>query len=157
IISLIEQGKYTEAISGLKAITQTEPTAGRYAMLGLAYFRSEQYSLAVEAYEQALKSDPSNAEWKSLLEKCQQNVIAQANVSIPEVAYFEKEKLIAPSVVKPGSIPTDPLPEHVKADRMAKFNLFLGHSIGTVSTAIFEAGVTIWGALVGVSGKVWTH
>src|SRR5262249_4826753 len=117
---------------------------------------SEQYALAVEAYQQALNSDPANAEWKSLQEKCQQNVTAQANVSIPEISYFEKEKLLSSPVVKPGSIPTDPLPEHVKADRMAKFKLVLGHSIGTISTAIFEASVSTWGAVVGVSGKVWT-
>ena len=56
-------------------------------MLGLAYFRSEQYSPAVDAYQEALKSDPANAEWKSMLEKCQQNVIAHANISIPDIAY----------------------------------------------------------------------
>ena len=155
--SLIEQQKYAEAIEEIKSLLSVQSAAEKYALLGLAYFRSEQYSAAADAYTEALRLDPSNAERNEMLKKCRENSVAEVNVAVPDISFFEREKLLQPPVVKSGSIPTDALPKHARGDRMAKFRLFLGNFTGTVFTAVFEALVTTWGAIAGISGKVWTN
>lgn len=157
VTKLIEEQQYLQAIALLKPLAETENNAQISALLGMAYFRNEQYALAMEAFGKALKSDPANAEWLIILEKCRENTVAEVDVQVPEIYNFEREKLLQSPVVKPGSIPTDALPLHVRGSRMAKLRLKLGHITGTVFTFIFEGLVRTWGALVGTSGKVWTN
>ncbi len=155
--SLIEQQKYTEAIISLKTLSAAHPTAEKFAMLGLAYFQSEQYGLAVGAYQQALNADSTNKEWKEMLERSRANDVAEVHVHVPEEYHFEREKLLMKPVVRPGSIPTDPLPDHVANPRLKKIKSIMGHGIGYGSTAIFVSMVKAWGGLVGISGKIWTN
>jgi len=157
IVSLIEQQKYDQAINALKSLTTTQPGAENFAMLGLAYFQSEQYSLAAEAYQQSVNANPANEEWEAMLEKSKANYYAEVHVQVPDLYYFEREKLLKKPFVRPGSIPADPLPEHVTSKKLAKVKLMLGNGIGTISTAIFETLVKAWGGLVGTSGKIWTQ
>ncbi len=89
--------------------------------------------------------------------KCTENSVAEVNVSIPEIYNFDREKLLQPPHVKPGSIPEDPLPGISSKEWTTKFRIILGNGIGTVSTALFETFVTVWGTLVGTSGKIWTN
>ncbi|MEO8664623.1 MAG: peroxidase family protein [Ignavibacteria bacterium] len=156
ITSLIDQKKYTEAIAGIKEKVKSNPDAANLAMLGLAYFHNEQYDLAAEVYQQAVNLDPSNEEWKAMLEKSTVNVHSELNVPVPDFYYFDKEKLLTKSSIKPGSIPKDPLQENVMGEKKGKGKLLLGNGIGIVATAFMGVGMKVWGGVAGVSGKVWT-
>lgn len=157
IALLIGQQKFTEAIDALNALNNEPATGEKNALLGLAYFYSEKYDLAAEAYRKATASDPSNAHWKEMLERSLANQISEVQVQVPEIYYFDREKLLKKSEVPPGALPVDPLPVKRNRSLPAKFSISLGHGIGTVSTAIFEALVHAWGAVAGMSGRVWTN
>ena len=155
VSTLIEQRKYAEAINILKPVVNANPE--RLALLGVAYFRSEQYSLAAEAFQEALKSDPEDVYIKEMLEKCRENSVAEVQVQVPDEYTFEREKLLSPPVVKSGSIPADALPLNGKADSLRSYRIKLGHGIGSVSTLLFESFVKAWGSVIGTSGKIWTN
>ena len=95
ISSLIDQQHFDEAIKSLHVIIQGDPCAEHYARLGLAYFRKEQYAEAATYYEKALQLEPANIEWQEMLQHSHGNFVSEVNVSIPEIYYFDKSKLLA--------------------------------------------------------------
>lgn len=144
------------SINSLQEIVKADPSSNNLTSLALAYFHNEQYDLAAQTYEQALKSDPSNAALKEMFEKSSMNFHSEVNVPIPEIYYFEKDKLLAKSEVKQGSIPKDPLP-NVNGEKTSEVKMVLGTGIGVVSTAFMEVSMKLWGSITGVSGKIWTN
>ena len=157
ITALIENKKYAEAVTNLKAIINSMPESESLRLLGIAYFRSEQYALSAEAFQEALMSDPENEYLKEMIKRSLENSIAEVQVQVPDEYIFEREKLLQPPVVKHGSIPQDALPLNVSADSLKSYRIKLGHGLGTVSTALFESFVKAWGSIVGTSGQIWTN
>ena len=157
ITSLIEQQKYSDAISILKELIVKNPDPEMSALLGIAYFKSELYILAAEAFQEALKSDQEDDYLKEMLKRSLENSVAEVNVQVPDEYIFERDKLLKPSVVKPGSIPKDALPLNGKTDSLKSYRIKLGHGIGSVSTLLFESFVKAWGSIVGTSGVIWTN
>ncbi len=154
---LIEQQKYSQAINYLKILTAENSDSDKSALLGVAYFRSEQYALAADAFKEALKSDPEDVYIKEMLMKSLENSVAEVQVQVPDEYTFEREKLLRPPVVMPGSIPMDALPLNGKADSLKSYRIKLGHGIGSVSTLLFESFVKAFGSIVGTSGEIWTN
>ncbi len=154
--SLIEQKKFPEAIEMLSKQNGVNPDGETLSMLGLAYFLNENYPQATLTYQRALTLDPGNNNLQEMLQKSQANEVAQAHVSIPEVYYFDREKLLRTPVIPAGSLPPDPasapLPGVIKRVR-----LFLGNGLGAVSTAVMGFATKTWGNMAGYSSKVWTN
>ena len=157
IAALIEHQEYAQAITSLETLGEKQPSADTYALLGVAYFRTEQYAKAAQAYQQALKSDSSHQHWREMVAKANANAVAQVHVPVPDVYHFDRETLLRKPVVKPGSIPADALPEQVANPKLRKIESMLGHGIGYVATLVFETLVIAYGWLMGSSGKIWTN
>jgi tetratricopeptide (TPR) repeat protein len=66
--SLLQQGKYEEAVSQLSDLATKKPgLQGLSSELGTAYYRKGDYIKAIEAFKQALAEDPQNKEAVQLL------------------------------------------------------------------------------------------
>src|SRR4051812_22995619 len=66
--SLLQQGKYEEAVSQLSDLASKNPgLKGLSSELGTAYYRKGDYIKAIEAFKQALAEDPQNKEAVQLL------------------------------------------------------------------------------------------
>src|SRR5215510_12321708 len=107
---LIEQGNYIDALNYLKQQLSEHPDDGEsHALLGLAHFHREEYEPAVKHYEIALTHDPDNKDWRTMLKLAKANVTAQIHVPVPDIYYFDRDKLLAKPVVPAGALPS-PLP-----------------------------------------------
>ena len=157
ITSHIENRKYAEAVNNLTAHINSKPDSESLRLLGIAYFRSEHYAAAAEAFQKALKSDPTDVYSKGMLKRSLENSIAEVQVQVPDEYIFEREKLLSTPFVKPGSIPKDALSVNGKADSIKSLKIKLGHGIGSLSTLLFESFVKAWGSIVGTSGEIWTN
>jgi len=157
IVQLIDQKKFDDAADALKKIIAAEKNINNLSLLGIIYVQSENYDLGAAIYAELKQMDPSNTEFKELFEKCSANANARVDIPFPAIYYFEREKLLMPSVIKPGALPVDPLPKHAAGPKYKKLRLWLGNTTGSIFTFIFQGLVGLWGAMVGTSGKVWTH
>ena len=157
VSTLIEQRKYADAINILKPLVNANQEAEILTLLGVAYFRSEQYAIAADAFQEALKTDPENTYSKEMLKKSLENSVSEIQVQVPDEYTFEREKLLSAPAVKPGSIPMDALPLNDKTDSLKSYRIKLGNGIGSVSTLLFESFVKAWGSIVGTSGEIWTN
>lgn len=154
--SLMEQQRYAAAIEQLHTETAADSPAEHYAKLALAYFHNEQYSFAITYFEQALSIESNNDEWKELLQHAKANLYSEVNVPVPDVYYFDREKLLATPVVPRGALPPEPA---VRRDRslVKKIKLALGNGVGHVATFVFGSVTKIYGKIAGYKGQIWTN
>ncbi|MDQ6814806.1 MAG: tetratricopeptide repeat protein, partial [Bacteroidota bacterium] len=155
--SLMQQQRYKDAIELLKSINYSEPSADNLAMLALAYFHTEQYDLAAANYEKALQLDPSNKDWQEMAQHARNNAVSEVNVPVPEVYYFERDKLLSKPVVPDSALPQKPLPVTGKPGLLKKLRVALGNAAGAVATVTMEAVTTNYGKIAGYTGKIWTN
>jgi tetratricopeptide (TPR) repeat protein len=65
---LLRQGKYNEAITELRQLSQSHPgMEGLSHELGVAYYKKSDYMAAIEQFKQALEKDPHDTEATQLL------------------------------------------------------------------------------------------
>lgn len=112
---LMAGGKYQQVIELispqlLPGETNSQPDVNGIALLALAYFHSEEYAIAAEKYEAALKIDPENKIWMEMLELSRANVIGDVQNPVPDFYYFSREKLLATPIVPEGALPKVPPP-----------------------------------------------
>src|ERR1044072_7692529 len=108
--TMLEEKRYREAIETLHNSTTPESPAEHFALLALANFHIEQYDAAVKYFETALALEPENTDWKDLLQHARGNLLSEVNEPIPEVYYFDKDKLLSKPVVPQGALPPEPPP-----------------------------------------------
>lgn len=156
VASLMNDRKYDEAIE-LLSNGEPIPDAEKLALLGLAYFHSEQYDKATEAFEKALALSPDNEYLKDMLRHAKGNHISNVHVPIPDVYYFDREKLLSKPIVTDGAYPQTPVPAPPPASLLKKIKIKLGNGIGHVSTATMEVVTKGWGKFAGYSGEIWTN
>lgn len=154
--SLIEQHRFAEAAGKLQDANSGVPAAERQAILGLAYFHQEQYMLAAEAWEEAVRLDPSRAEWQELGQQARHNALAEVHVPVPDVYHFERGQLLQPPTIGEGILPP-PLPPPPPAGIIRKFRVALGNGLGALATAIMEFLSRTWGSIAGYRDRVWTN
>jgi hypothetical protein len=135
------------------------PSAGSYALLALAHFQLQNYDLAERAYADALAAAPHDvqaADWRRMRALSHANAIARVDMHVPELTYFEREQLLAPPVVPPGTLP-EPPPPSAPAGKMRRLRIWLGRMLGVVGTAAVEVTTNIYGRLAGYRDAVWTN
>ena len=136
--------------------TSSDLTQEHFAGLALGYYHDEKYDLAASAFEEALQFDPSNLQLKEMLQMSQANAIAEVHVSVPEVYYFDREKLLGKPIVPEGALPKDHNPA-APVGFFKKIAIKIGNALGSVSTALMGFATKLWGTFAGYTSKVWTN
>ncbi|MGE0599989.1 MAG: peroxidase family protein [Dehalococcoidia bacterium] len=155
IEELLDQGEVGRAIEGLRPLAETGDSADVQALLGLALFRSGDYSGSVTAYERAVAKAPGNATWTAMLGRARANAEAEISVYVPEVQYASLEELLAPAASLPDVLPS-PLPP---AERSAvrKTLKLVGDGVGFVLSFVVDATTEAVGRFQGYKDEVWTN
>ena len=156
LTSLTDKQEYADEIKTLLETNGASPDGEQLSKLALAYYHYEKYDLAASAYQQALGLDPSNTYLKEMLQLATANGIAEVHVPVPDVYYFNREKLLSQPVVPAGALPK----EHNPAAPLTfakKIRLALGNSIGAISTGVMDVTTKVWGKLAGYTSRVWTN
>jgi hypothetical protein len=125
------------------------------AAQALQRYMSEDYDGAAKGFEAALAAAPDRADWRDLLEKARVNAHARIDVFVPPHRAFTREQLLAPPGVRPGDLPAPP--RHIPPDPAQRVQQALGDALGAVITVGMEAITTVWGAVAGFHGRVWTN
>ncbi len=154
--SLTDKRKLEDKIKMLLETNGPSPTSEQLSRLALAYYHCEKYDLAVSTYEKALQLDPSDTYLKEMWQLAKANDIAEAHVSVPEIYYFDREKLLSQPNVPDGALPKEHNPA-VPLGFIKKIRLVLGNGIGHVSTGLMEITTRILGSVAGYTGKIWTN
>lgn len=154
---LIEQGNYGDALNYLKQQLSEHPDDGEsQALLGLTYFQVQEYKLAAKHYENALAQNPDNIDWQTMLKLAQANATAEINVPVPDVYYFERDKLLARPVVPDGALPSPP-PPAPPPGLIKKVRLALGNFWGVIVTIGMNGTTHLLGRVAGYRDTVWTN
>ena len=125
-------------------------------MLGLANYQLQKYDEAAKRYAAALQQNATNRDWEEMLDRARANAVAEVNVHVPDVYYFKREVLLAPSVIQPGDLPkTGSTPRQPKwVERLRRK---IGTGLGFVATLLMDALTYSWGAIAGYRDKIWTN
>src|SRR5262245_41446004 len=153
---LLEGRNYDAAIQELQQHMAVQADVESEALLALAYFFKEEYALAAQHYQAALTDQPDNKDWQEMLALARANSSAEIHVPVPDLYYFERDKLLAPPVVPSGALPKPlpPLPAPGLGKRML---LFLGNFLGEVGTLTMNGLTRLWGTIAGYRDAVWTN
>src|SRR5688572_23980743 len=98
---------FTEMISEIKS-KESVRSPEEQGMLALEFYKNEQYGPATEAFQKALEMDPSNAYFKEMLDLSLGNHISEVQVPVPDIYFFEKERLLSVHELNAGILPAEP-------------------------------------------------
>lgn len=155
-ILLLEQRDYQAAIEVLKQQLASHSNGSTNALLGLAYFQIEQYETAAKYYDGALRHDANNKEWGEMSRMAKANAIAEVHVPVPDISYFEREKLLSGPIVPKNALP--PRPASAPSPGMIKrLRLLLGNVLGAVVSILMNTTTYLWGKLAGYRDEIWTN
>ena len=153
---LIEERRYEEAISALSTMTSGDSDGETHAMIAVAHYNLQEYEEAAANYEFALERDPLNRAWQDMLTQSRANAVAEVNVHVPGIAFFDREVLLAPPVVREGSLPSTPM--NVPSPGMFRRLPTLIGNVGGSVVSLIMSGVTLaLGRLSGYRDEVWTN
>jgi tetratricopeptide (TPR) repeat protein len=94
---LLEQRDYEAAIKALEQPAMQDTTGDSAALMALACYQTEKYSQAANYYEAAVKLTPTDEGLRDMLAKARANTEAEIHVHVPEIYYFERNKLLEPA------------------------------------------------------------
>lgn len=155
VLSLLDLRDYHGAIGILEKNMGTFPASECHALLGLANFQLQKYDLAACHYEAALKQDAFNSDLHEMLDQARANARAEIHVHVPEIRYFKRDELLAPSFIAPGELPkSSPARVPIWAERLRRH---LGRALGSIATLLMEIVTHLWGTLAGYRDAVWTN
>ena len=153
---LIEERRFREAIASLNT-RLAEDSGGRlHALVAAAHYGLEEYGDAAEHYERALKLDPSQQAWRDMLAQSRANAVAEVNVDVPDLSYFDRGTLLARPVVRDGSLPSTPMAKP-RRNPLQWVLLVAGHLTGAVMSVVMSAVTNAIGGLAGYRDEVWTN
>ena len=155
-IQLIERGNYLDAVKMLKQHVAQHPDGESHALLALAHFQLEEYDSAVEQYEAALQHDPDKQAWRDMLKAAKANAIAEVHVPVPDIYYFDRDKLLAQPAVPKGVLPSPPPPAPAPG-LLKRARLVLGNVLGRIATFAMGALTQLVGRFLGYRDEVWTN
>ncbi len=155
-INLLEEGKFEEAIKVLTSDGNRREDGETDALLGLAHFQLGRYAEAADYYSAAVRSHPDNADWEAMRLLAAQNAVAEVNVDVPDVHFFDRSVLLARPDLPAGELPPKP-PPAPRPRLTTRARILLGNALGTVFSVSMHGLTTLWGNLVGYSDEVWTN
>ncbi|MBL7697024.1 MAG: hypothetical protein JNK79_02660 [Chitinophagaceae bacterium] len=124
--------------------------------IALEYYKTEQYRLAARTFQEALEKDPSNQYLQEMLALSLGNSICEVQVPVPDIYYFEKEKLLRSPEIPPGTLPSQFLPQSRK-NVFKRFLLVFGNGFGALATVVMNVITSLLGKIAGYRNKVWTN
>src|ERR1700736_198348 len=154
-LRFVEQRDYRSAIAALEKPLLFDQSGESHALMGLACYQSENYEQAAHYYESALKLEPGNDDWRDMLGKSTANATARVDVPVPDIYYFDRQKLLEPANPAPIPLLTPPKPGHeIWAARLRQE---IGNVLGEVITFLMNGLTIICGSLMGYRDRVWTN
>ena len=153
---LIEERRYREAIASLSWQLGEDSRGEMHAMIAVAHYNLQEYDEAAANYELALKRDPLNRPWQDMLMQSRANAVAEVNVHVPDIAFFDRGRLLAKPVVREDSLPATPM----DAPRRGMFRwlrLLIGNVGGAVVSLTMSGITQALGRLAGYRDEVWTN
>jgi hypothetical protein len=156
IDQLIDERAYDEAVARLQQKVAEEPDATGHAMLALVHFQREEYGAAAEQYAIALTFSQDNPDLQLMAKIARENAVAELNVHVPEISYFDQDELLKPASVPDGALPTPPAPGPPPGI-LKQGQLFLGNILGLLASLVMELVTRLWGRLGGYHDEVWTN
>lgn len=152
----IEGREFRQAADLLNQHLSTNSDPEARSLLALAHYHLEEYATAIEHYESALKKDPDNKLWQEMLGAARANTVAQIQVPVPDVYFFDRDTLLAKPVVPEGALP--PRPPKAKGRGPLRWLLSIPETaIGAVAGVITDLLIQFVGKVLGYRGKVWTN
>ena len=106
---LVEERRFQDALELLSAHLEADSDGETHALAGAAHYGLEEYGEAAASFEWALRLGPSRQTWRDMLMQSRANALAEVNVSVPDIAFFDRDALLAEPVVKEGSLPPTPM------------------------------------------------
>ncbi|MFQ6028868.1 MAG: peroxidase family protein [Dehalococcoidia bacterium] len=155
-LELLEQRNYKDALNLLKQHLPQETDGEGHAMLAIAHYHLEEYAAAVQHFRAALEYDKDNQEWQEMLASANANVIAKAEVPVPDIYFFDRDTLLANPQVPEGTLPPPPVPRPGPGI-LKRLRLMVGHLFGIVATTITDTLIQMVGRVFGYSDVVWTN
>lgn len=152
---LIEERRFGEALGVLRAQLVEDSGGELHALSGAAHYGLEEYEEAVACYQLALERNPLNQLWQDMLVQSRANAVAEVNVYVPEVSFFDRERLLADPVIRDGSLPATPM----RAPRLGMFGqlrTLIGNVGGVIVSSIMTGITQTLGTLTGYRDDVWT-
>ena len=87
--------------------------------------------------------------------KAKANLTAEINVHVPDLKYFDRDELLAPSSVPLEELPMPAAPRlPIWAERVRRT---LGTSLGSLATLLMETLTHLWGTIAGYQDSLWTN
>lgn len=155
-VLLIEQRRYREAIDLLSKQLSEDTDGEMHALAGAAHYGLEEYDEAAANYERALKLDPDSPMWQDMLIQSRANVVAEVNVHVPDISYFDRDTLLARPVVRDGLLPAAPMDPPERG--LFGWVLYKVGNVGGVIVSLAMRGVTqAIGRLTDYRDEVWTN
>jgi hypothetical protein len=152
----VDAGDWQAAIDALPDAAENDTTGESAALLGLAYFQSERYADATRWYSAAVELQPANDDWRRMSALAQANDTAEVHEHVPDPHYFDREDLLGPPTVRPGSLPAGPAPIPERSSGRELLRI-VGDGLGVVVTAGFDGLTQLWGRIGGYRDDVWTN
>ena len=84
------------------------------------------------------------------------NAVAEVNVYVPELSYFDRDALLARPVVRDGSLPAAPM-DAPTPGLSGKLRLLIGNVGGAVVSSVMSGMTQALGGLAGYRDEVWTN
>ena len=155
---LIRQGLYTKALEQLlekqEQLCVNDRPADYDALLGQAYFLSEQYEEACQHYVKALEQNPEQKEWQQMLETSRNNSTSRVDIFVPDIVHFKEHELL--STPKDPELPP-PIPQYKLPYQLHKLRYlrpFIGRTVGLIGSFTFNTATKLFGS--GYNGPQWT-
>jgi hypothetical protein len=155
-VQFLEERNYQAAVTALRDDIDRKPSGRNNALLALAYFHLEDYEKAADSYAAALNHEPNNSEWRDMLELSRANSTAAVHESVPDVQYFERDRLLAGPQVPMGSLPLRPAPAP-RPGLIKRMRKTVGNGLGATLSVGMDTATFLWGRIVGYRDRVWTN
>ena len=153
---LIGQGRYREAIDSLSAQLPEDSDGQMHALTGAAHYGLGEYDEAARHYESALKRDPGTGPWQEMLKQSRANAVAEVNVHVPALSFFDREALLAKPVVRDGVLPAAPMDAPGRGG-FGWIRYAAGNAAGAMVSLAMSGLTQALGRLAGYRDEVWTN
>ena len=153
---LIEERRFHDALGLLSAHLDADSDGETHALAGAAHYGLQEYGEAARNYQRAVKLDPNRRTWQDMLTQSRANAVAEVNVHVPDISYFDRDALLARPVVKDGSIPPTPMAPP-RRNLFQRVLLVVGNAGGAVVSLAMGAVTSLLGGLAGYRDEVWTN